>query len=248
MFQRILMTALLSGLIAGVGISIVQHFTTTPLIIHAEEYEGGSAGGGHAHGEALVEAHSHANAHTNAHAHSHDAAAADAAEPWAPEDGLERTFFTSVANVQAGVGFALILVAALAIAGKPVTGRIGVLWGLAGFAIFILAPALGLPPEAPGALASELGGRQIWWALCAGSTAAGLWMLVFRPKILWTLGGIVLLAAPHIVGAPQPESIGGAVPPELAAHFAAASIVTACVFWCALGWVSGTLWRRFDRT
>ena len=125
---------------------------------------------------------------------------------------MERTFFTTLANVLTGTGFALILVACLALAGQPVNGRIGILWGLGGFAIFILAPALGLPPEVPGAMAAELRGRQTWWILCVVATASGLWLLVFRPGIAWIVAGLVLMAAPHIVGAPQPERIGGRFP------------------------------------
>ena len=49
---------------------------------------------------------------------------------------------------------------------------------------------------------------------------------------------------PHLIGAPQPARIGGPVPPELAGHFVAASLVTAAIFWCALGWLSGTFWQR----
>ena len=36
------------------------------------------------------------------------------------------------------------------------------------------------------------------------------------------------------------------MPPELAAHFVAASLVTAAVFWAMLGWLSGTLYRRLS--
>jgi predicted cobalt transporter CbtA len=96
-------------------------------------------------------------------------------------------------------------------------------------------------------MAAELTGRQTWWILCVAATALGLWLLVFQPGIVWIGVGLVLIAAPHILGAPQPDRIGGPVPPELAGHFAAASIVTAAVFWSVLGWLSGTLWRRFER-
>jgi cobalt transporter subunit CbtA len=238
MFRQIFATALVAGIVAGLGMSVLQEFTTTPIILHAEQFEN-SSGGAHGHGmlqgpERLFLAHG---------------PAAETAEPeaWAPEDGIERTLFTSLANILAGVGFALLLAAAFALAGKPIDGRKGVVWGLAGFAVFTLGPALGLPPEVPGSMAAELGGRQAWWLGCAAATAAGLWMMVFRQGIAWAALGIVLIAAPHIVGAPQPERIGGAVPPELAGHFAAASIVTTAVFWCALGWLSGTVWQRLER-
>lgn len=219
MLKRILLAALVAGLVGGIAISIVQEFTTTPLILHAETYEQAPAGG--------------------------DVAGGDAAA-WAPADGIERTLHTSFGNIVAGIGFALMLVAGFALHGGEIDGRRGVLWGLAGFTVFSLAPALGLPPEAPGAMAADLVARQGWWLATAGATALGLGLMIFAGKPLWIVLGVVVLAAPHVIGAPQPDNLGGAVPPELAAHFVAASLVTAAVFWALLGWLSGTLYRRFS--
>ncbi len=214
MLKRILLAALIAGLVGGVAVSIVQEFTTTPLILHAETYEKVSAGG--------------------------EAAA------WAPADGIERTLHTSFGNIVAGIGFALMLVAGFALHGGEIDGRRGVLWGLAGFAVFSFAPALGLPPEAPGAMAADLVARQGWWLATAAATALGLGLMIFARKPVWIVLGVMVLAAPHVIGAPQPDKLGGAVPPELAAHFVAASLVTAAVFWALLGWLSGTLYRRFS--
>lgn len=241
---RIFTVALLAGLAGGLVVSAMQHFTTTPIILHAEQYESGSAAGGHASlnldarglgGAKLFLAHA-----TGEHAQG------DGAAPWAPEDGIERTLYTVLANVLTGMGFALVLTAAMYMRGRPVDGRQGVVWGLAGFAIVSLAPSLGLPPEVPGAVAAELNARQIWWALCAVSTAAGLALMFLGNKSWMPAVGVLALIVPHIVGAPQPDELGGAVPPELAAHFVAASLVTAAVFWAFLGWVTGTLARRFQ--
>lgn len=238
MFRRIFFTALVAGLLGGIGISVVHEFTTTPIILHAEQFENGG-GDAHKHsqfrnGISLI---------APAHAHG---PAADGDEAWGPGDGLERTLFTTLANVLTGIGFALILTACFALSGRPVNGQTGVLWGFAGFGIASLAPALGLPPEVPGAMAAELASRQMWWFLCVAATAAGLWAMVFRSGAAWMIGGIVVIALPHLIGAPQPERIGGNVPPELAAHFVAASLVTAAIFWCAIGWLAGTFWERFS--
>ncbi len=203
-------------------ISIVQEFTTTPLILHAEEFENAQASG------------------------QSTAPAGGEAEAWGPADGIERTLFTSLGNIVAGIGFALMLVAGFALHGGEVDGRRGVLWGVAGFTVFSLAPALGLPPEVPGAMAAELVARQGWWLAAAAATALGLGLMVFARGTFWIVLGVVVLAAPHVVGAPHPEKLGGPVPPELAAHFVAASLVTAAVFWTLLGWLSGTLYRRFS--
>ncbi len=235
MFKTIFTVALLAGFLSGVGISFVQELTTTPLILHAEEYENADASSGLMHPAAYVLVHG---------GETHDDAGVTA---WSPEDGIERFAYTALANIVVGVGFALLLVASFVIYGGKIDSRRGVVWGLAGFAIFTLSPSLGLPPEVPGSLAAELVARQGWWLLAAGTAALGLWLMVFRNEWVFCLLGILLIATPHIIGAPHPEDIGGAVPPELAGEFAAASIVTAAIFWALLGWLSGTLYPRFSR-
>jgi len=218
MFYRIFLTAFLAGAAAALVLSAIQAFTTVPLILAAETYE--------------------------------HAAATPAQEPadeaWAPAEGIERTLYTALGNLVIGVGYALLLAACFALSGQAVDGRRGLLWGLAGFATFSLAPGLGLPPELPGSIAAELGARQLWWLATAGATALGLWLLAFA-SAPWLKGlGVVVLALPHVVGAPHPEAYGGPVPPELAGHFAAASLATMAVFWALLGWLAGLLYARAD--
>lgn len=231
MLKRILTVALLAGAVTGLAVSVVQEFTTTPIILHAEQYESAALGGDRFHGAKLVLAHA-------------DGGAAHGEEPWAPADGLERTLYTTLANVIAGVGFGLILTACFAIWNGRVDGRVGVLWGIAGYATFSLAPALGLPPEVPGSMAAALEARQLWWLFCAGATGLGLGLMVFGRSWAWRIAGIVALIVPHAVGAPQPAEIGGNPPPELAGHFAAASLIVSAVFWSILGWLGGTLYGR----
>lgn len=240
MFRRIFFTAILAGFLGGLGISVVHEFTTTPIILHAEQFESKSNAGPPKQSQLkspknplLILAHS-------------DAGPAAEHKNWAPANGLERTLFTTLANILTGIGFSLILVACIALAGRPVTGRTGILWGIAGFAAVNLAPALGLPPEFPGAMTAELVPRQGWWFLCVAATATGLWILVYRQGTQWIIAGIALIALPHLIGAPQPARMGGAVPPELAGHFVAASLVTAAIFWTMLGWLCGTFWRRSE--
>jgi len=239
MFRRIFMSALIAGFLGGAAISVVQQVTTTPIIHHAEQYEGQSKPDAAHHSlyqnpsnSLLVLTHGPQSTHEGEQG------------AWAPSDGLERFLFTGLANILTGTGFALILVACFALSRETVDGQRGVLWGLGGFAAISLAPALGLPPEVPGAMTADLVPRQSWWLLCVAATAAGLWMLVYRKGAIWMVAGIAAMALPHLIGAPQPDRIGGAVPPELAGHFAAASLVTAAIFWTILGWLSGTVWHR----
>lgn len=221
MVLRLFLVALAAGAIAGLGVTALQQLTTTPLVYKAESFE--KAGAAHAH---------------HGHAASPDAA-------WAPSDGLERIAYTALANVILSVGFALLLVGCLRLHGRPVTGRAGLLWGLAGFAVFTLGPAIGLPAELPGMAGGDLFRRQGWWFLAAACTAGALWLLVIKRGLAAKLGGVALLAAPTVIGAPHPEAVGGAVPPEIAARFAAATIVVSAVVWSALGWLAGTLHARF---
>ncbi|HBT44249.1 MAG TPA: cobalt transporter [Rhodospirillaceae bacterium] len=248
MTGRIFAVALLAGLAAGLAVSVLQHFTTTPIILHAETFEGKPAAslGGHAQldltargltGGRLYLAHGAADHGSNAEA-----------QTWSPEDGLERTLFTSLTNVLTAIGFALVLTAVMFMRGRPVDGRQGVIWGMAGFAVVSLAPALGLPPEVPGAMAAELTGRQEWWVLCAVLTAGGLGLMFLSAQRWMPWAGAAMLALPHVLGAPQADAMGGAVPPELAAHFVAASLVTAAAFWAFLGFATGTLAKRFKLT
>jgi len=234
MLRKILTAAIFAGVISGLGITLVQEFTTTPLILRAEVYENTawSREPTRFRPASLVLAHA---------GETHDPATAS---DWHPAGRLDRLLATLLSNIVTAVGFGLILVACYSLYGRKVNGRQGVIWGMAGFTIITLAPALGLPPELPGTIAADLSDRQIWWFAAVGSTATGLWLMVFRPGWMFSLLGIAALALPHLVGAPHPESIGGAVPPELASHFVAASLVTSAIFWAMLGWLSATLYDR----
>ncbi|MBI2586002.1 MAG: CbtA family protein, partial [Rhodospirillales bacterium] len=141
MFARIILTAVFAGLIAGVFAWGAHMVKTTPLILAAEVYENAA--------QAAAPQHTHATAMPEPQA-------------WEPADGLERNLFTLIADVVAGIGFAFMLAGAIALSGRKVDARLGMAWGLAGFAAFFAAPSLGLAPELPGMQAAGLGARQAW--------------------------------------------------------------------------------------
>lgn len=238
MIRRVLFAAILAGLVAGIVVTGVQQTRITPLILHAESYEAATP--------PAAEGHSHAH---EAAPHSHDAAPhSHDADAWAPADGIERTAFSLLANVLTAIGFGLLLTAGFALYGKPVGATKGVLWGLAGFGAFWLAPALGLPPELPGLQAAELSDRQAWYAGTVIATGGGIAMLAFlRSRAAKGLGALLILI-PHVIGAPHPETLGGNTPPELAAMFVMASLLGAAVLWVVLGGVSGYLYDRLAKT
>ncbi len=234
--RRILTAGLLAGLVAGLAFTAVQQLKVEPLILAAEVYEEAEAApAAHTHDSAAA-AHDHATT-----GHSHDAAA------WSPADGFERIAYTVVANILAGVGYGCILVAGMVFAGRKLDWRRGLLWGLGGFAAFAFAPALGLPPELPGMAAADLAGRQLWWIATALATAAGLGLIVFAPiklRIAAVAVGVALIVLPHLIGAPEHAAESGALPAELAARFAVASLIAQAAFWAALSAVAGHLLGR----
>jgi cobalt transporter subunit CbtA len=247
MFRRMCLAAVAAGLLAGALVSVVQHFTTTPLILRAEEFEraGLPGTGGHAV-VADSEVGPGAPAQRGEAGHDHHSSADSPAEPSA---ALERVLFTTLADVLVGIGFAFLVVAALAWKeGGHIGAWTGISWGAAGFAVFTLAPALGLPPELPGLFAADLAARQLWWAFAAGSAAVGLGLLTFGRKTVLKVLGVVVALVPHVIGAPSAESVGGSVPPELASQFAATSIVVSAIFWALLGWLSAVFYQRFAET
>ena len=223
MIKRIAQTAGFTGLLAALLLTLLQSFWVAPLILQAESFEKAPP--------AAEVVHEHAAGHT------HDAQA------WEPEDGWQRVLSTTGGNLVVAVGFALML-AGLYTLRAPTRTAQGLLWGLAGYATFVLAPTLGLPPELPGTAAADLTLRQTWWIGTAASTAAGLALIVFGRNWLLKGLGLAILAVPHVIGAPQPEVHSMLAPEALEAQFKIAAQLTNVAFWLALGLISAWLFRR----
>jgi len=176
----------------------LQHWQVLPLLFDAEAFE-----------RRLSEEHEHE------------------AEPWAPEDGAERTSYTILSNIAISWGFALALHAGMLLYNRPVTAWQGVGLGVGGWVTFILSPCAGLSPELPGMAGAELLLRQEWWLGACIASALGIAIalsggLVARAAACKPgaathavrlaavlLGGIVLMA-PHMAGAPHPAEGGEA--------------------------------------
>src|SRR6476660_5574469 len=230
-FRNIVLLAAIVGVIAGIIMTVAQQLTTVPLILKAEVFEQAE--------EAKAPA---------AYNYESEPAAADGHEHggWAPQDGFERTAFTLAANVITGIGFALLLIAVSELAGGISGWRQGVMWGLAAFAVFTLAPGLGLPPELPAMPAAELGPRQLWWIGTVAASASGLALIVYGRSVPAIIGGVALLVAPHLIGAPQPISYESPIPEGLHHSFVVAVVMTTLVFWVLLGGLAGYFRERFS--
>ena len=238
LFRQLVFYALLAGVLSGLVVTVVQTWQVVPIILSAEEFE------------TQADAMAPAMAAPGGHSHADDA--------WAPGDGFERTAFTLLANVLTAMGFALVLMAAM-VGSRSIPGnqdakfgwQHGLLWGIAGYVVFWLAPAIGMPPEIPLQNAAPLELRQMWWVFAVICTAAGLAGLAFG-KSPWRWVAPVLLIVPHIVGAPHPDgAMFGDQPPaaaaqleELAQQFLGASAIANAALWIVIGLVSSWSVRR----
>ncbi len=62
----------------------------------------------------------------------------------------------------------------------------------------------------------------------------------------WAAWGVavILLMAPHLIGAPEPATFAGTTPPEIAGLFAARAFGVGLAAWVILGCAAGFFWRR----
>jgi cobalt transporter subunit CbtA len=245
MITRVLAAGLLAGLFAGLAVATLQTFTTTPLILEAEIYEKAAEKAALAPpldrgSEARV---------ILVDAAGHDHAAHDGEEAWEPRDGLERTLYASSATIATSIGFALLLLAGMLLSGDAITERSAIAWAAAGFVVTGLAPGAGLSPEVPGMAAADLVSRQAWWFLTASLTALSIWLFLRSANPWLKALAVVLLFAPHIVGAPHlHDAEASKVPPDLAARFAAMSLAVQAALWIATGFAAAFFWQWMGRT
>jgi cobalt transporter subunit CbtA len=235
MIVRIVLAALVAGLLAGIVLAGMQHARLSPLIAQAEHYETAAT-----------------------------AAIADAQKPcvenmpgmkmcsddhpvWQPKIGLEKTLYTSVTSLLTGAGFAVLLLGISLLANIPITKRNGLIWGLCGFLAVALAPAAGLPPNPPAMPIAELMPRQIWWAGTAVETAIGIYLITLRPERWAKFIAIIFFMLPHVIGAPQAADTTTLLPAHIAATFVANAIAAAAIFWSVLGFALGQLLDKYQK-
>ena len=217
MLSRTVYAALVAGAAAGVLLFVLQSWTTLPLIHQAERYE---------RAEEPVHPQSHAN------------------EP--SDNQLIRAAYATAGDVLVGIGFGMLLAAMYGLGGK--SGLVpGVLWGLAGFATFHLAPALVVPPSIPALELAPLSIRQAAWLIAAFCTGLGLAVSAFGPKAA-QVGGLLLLFLPSVLfrflfsvsGSDIPSPDGSA----LQHLFSVYVLGDFLLFWLVLGALSGHLFEQ----
>jgi cobalt transporter subunit CbtA len=248
MFRRIVLSAVGAGIITGLLVTLVELFAVVPLIQKAELYEEGvlSKSGTAAQKPGDLVQKDKVTPPSAAVEHDHGVGGGD--HDHEHGDGQGRSFYTAIATILTAIGYAFLLGVFFSQM-NSVGWKKGIAWGLAGFAVFQLAPALGLPPAPPGMAEADVTHRQIWWLGSAFATALGLAACYFaykQKKQLWALAGVLLIVVPHLIGAPQPTEGENLVPAELARNFAIVALLTAGLFWLVLGSVQGYLFGKLD--
>ncbi len=220
-FRQVFLVACLTALLASSGFSLYQFAFVNPIIFAAENFEIADTG------------------------------ISMTVEPWSPEDGIERSFFTFLANFLMSLAYGLILASAMAFRGTNSALK-GLAWGIAGYLTLFVAPSLGLPPEIPGMEAAELSQRQNWWLLTVILTGLGLAVLAFSPRYYKGAGGIFIML-PHLISAPTPAIHGFSHPDpnavavlmQLWQQFIIQTSIANALLWIIIGISTGYLCRKF---
>jgi cobalt transporter subunit CbtA len=249
MIQRMLTSALFAGCVAGLFAALLHFAFVQEYILLGEKYESGaithfSSGSSIDDMVAIPPSAAHDPAASSDSTNHGSAAAHDYGLP--PSDFV-RNGLTVLFTVLIYASYAMLLLAGFGLAeaaGYKVAAAEGMLWGLAGFAAFQLAPAMGFAPELPGTIAAELSARQLWWWGTVAATASALALIGYGRKPWALLLAVGLLAAPHVIGAPDIDAFYGSAPPEVAAMFAARVLGVGLVVWACLGWTAGYFWQR----
>lgn len=170
-----------------------------------------------------------------------------AADPFASEP--MRSLSTLLGDVFVGIGFGLILTGIYAFTGRD--GWLpGLLFGVAGFAVFHAAPAMVVPPAVPGMEVAPLILRQTGWLVAVTSTIIGF-VLIYNATGLAKLAGILFLVLPAIVFRKLLPIPPAATPSHSLALldriFVIRTLAGMLTFWLTLGIVSGYLFARAGR-
>lgn len=229
-FQKLIVKALIIGFFAGFLMCVMQIFLLNPIIFEAESYE-------------VIDSHSHENEE----------------ESWAPSDGYERTYFTLMASVLVGVGFASVLLALISYfqlmkrSGQQITLFHGLLWGVGGYLALFLAPSIGLPPEIPGMERAPVEYRQLWWLFTAACVViAGLVTAFSQNK--YRFFAIFLIALPYLIGAPELSGLQSFHPDpgvaqaqaSLQSQFILFSGLANLIFWLVIGVCAAKFLKKYS--
>lgn len=235
-FRSIIFSAILVGIVSGLIYSVFQQTQLTPIIYAAEKFE----------------------VNTFQHESSIDSSTIPKDEAWKPDNGVERMFWTMLANVLTAISFALVMLSLMAVhnlkSNKPKVDLLqGIGWGAVGLLTVFVAPALlGLHPEVPGTIAAGLEYRQAWWLFCVLATGIGAAVLYYVPLRFKALG-VAIATLPHFIAAPihaqlsfeNTDPVAVAHLNDLSHQFFSMTAIGTALFFIVLGASSGFAVKKF---
>lgn len=213
MFKNLLLVGLLAGVLSGSLLTLLQAVTVIPLIHQAEQYENQLTVMGGETGQ-----------------HRHDGPVKE----WGPANGWERFAFTWFANVSIAAGFGLMMAGIMSLH-PPKSWTQAVLFGVAGYYAFFLAPAFLLPPELPGSDSSHLQSRQVIWLYTVVVSLVSMALVGFSTRPWLRLLGLVSLAPPFLLFTQEDVRYSVPVPSELIEQFTRMTAVTNALLWATIG-------------
>jgi cobalt transporter subunit CbtA len=208
MLGRLILAATFAGIAGGLVFGALQQVLLTPMITAAEQFE-----------------------------HTASVASFGALLAHGSTGMGSRALFTYLTSMVTGAGFAALLAGVSTFLGLPQNLKTYIVLGLCGFMSVSLAPAMGLPPSLPGMPDAPVDARQIWWAATVITTAVGLWILLVRKEKYAWISAVLIMATPHLIGAPLPPEVQSDVPATLAARFVGTSLACSLIFWCVIGYL-----------
>ncbi len=220
MISKVFGLVVLTALISGSFLTFLQSQKVIPLILQAEQFEGGP-----------IISYESENIHGN-HQHIEEAGHP---QPATIEARLIKTWVMNSVICTVWVLSIMIML----LLHKKNRWYDGVSMGLIGFYSLFAAPALGLHPELPGATAAPLEARQFWWLLVAGSSFIGLNMMIYKGKVWVRFVGFTLILIPFVYHPPAAEIFGGSAPFLLAKQFTVYVWLTNLLSWLFTGLLVG---------
>ena len=218
MFQRIIFSAAIAGLLSGFLVTLFQQIWITPIIRNAEKYE-------------LKEVQNSRNDHHKNHTDKHI---------------LSKPIFkTFIANTITSISFALLMISSGGFVKNFDTKR-GFFWGIAGFIIFSLMPSIAIAPKLPGDISLPLSEHNLLWLLTTTCSAIGLLLIVFSKKNSIKFLGFIIFFLPHLASFSISEFKLVGDLKIIQGKFHTIILITSLIFWSFLGTTSGYFFKKLN--
>ena len=183
MLSKFIYPPILTGILAGLIISIISIFFLYPIIYEAELLEITPS--------LQLDNHEHVHEHNTNASHEHIENQTEF------KHFQKRNFITLMVNIAVITGYAFIIMGLTNLLKITINLRNSIFIGLVGFLCFYLLPSIALTPQLPGAQYTEsLYYRQLIWLSIACSSLVGFIIIYLNTSKFIKLIGIALVFFP----------------------------------------------------